>query len=67
LRNSVAIAWSCGVRPSRASTMKTTTSDSAIAAFACFAISNRMPDVATGSKPPVSTTRNERSPARARP
>ena len=62
-----AMARSCGAMPARPSTMKITASASAIAAFACFAISNRMPDVATGSKPPVSTTMNSRSPTRARP
>ncbi len=58
---------SCGVTPCLASTRKTTTSPSAIAWRVCFAISNRMPSVATGSKPPVSTTRNGVSPTRARP
>ena len=48
---------SCGVTPCLASTRKTTTSASAIACRVCFAISYRMPSVATGSNPPVSTTR----------
>ena len=50
-----------------ASTRKITTSASAIACRVCFAISCMMPSFATGSKPPVSTTRNGRSPMRARP
>jgi hypothetical protein len=58
---------SCGTRPSRASTRNATTSLSAIAASACRAICFRIPSFATGSKPPVSTTRNARSPMRARP
>ena len=37
--------------------MKMTTSDSAIACFVCRAIACRMPLVAFGSKPPVSTTK----------
>ncbi len=37
--------------------MKITTSDSAIACFVCRAIACRMPVVALGSKPPVSTTK----------
>ena len=61
------ISRSCGASPLRASTRKTTTSASAIAARVCFAISCRMPSLATGSKPPVSTTMNERSPRRAQP
>jgi hypothetical protein len=46
--------------------MNTMTSDSAIAAFACFAISNNIPDVATGSNPPVSAEEFAVA-ARARP
>ena len=48
--------------PARASVRKITASASAMAWRVCFAISCRMPSLATGSKPPVSTTRNGRSP-----
>ena len=67
LRRRSAITASCGVRPSRPSTMNTTTSASAIACLVCRAIACRMPLVAFGSKPPVSTTKYARSPRRARP
>jgi len=67
LRSRSAISRSWGARPLRPSTKKMTTSDSAIACRVCFAISCRMPLVATGSKPPVSTTKYGWSPANAFP
>ncbi len=67
LRSRSAISRSCGASPLRPSTKNTTTSHSAIACRVCLAISCRIPDVATGSKPPVSTTKYGWSPANARP
>jgi len=67
LRRRSAITLSWGVRPSRASTMNSTISASAIAWRVCRAMAWRIPLVALGSKPPVSTTKYVRSPSRARP
>ena len=55
-RSILAMRLSCGASPARPSTTKMTMSASAMASRACRAISERMPSLATGSKPPVSTT-----------
>ena len=67
LRKKSAITRSWGAIPKRPSTKKIIMSDSATACFVCLAISATMPVLATGSKPPVSTQINGRSPIRPLP
>ncbi len=66
-RSCCAMRLSWGVSPARPSTRKTMTSASAIASRAWRAISERMPSLATGSKPPVSTAMKGLSPRRPGP
>ncbi len=56
------MSWSWPDGPARRSTTKITASASATAWRVCFAISRTIPVLLSGSKPPVSTAMNSRSP-----